>query len=133
MECPGCGASTVAFAVPEAYQSMLPERASGAALCPTCLTLTTIDSAAPPPAEAEFSRILESFPDADAGAAMAIATGLLVESLALNRNEVRELFEAVSDAGHDPWLVVERLAAAGTVQPEADLAKLRQQLEQLWD
>lgn len=133
MECPACGASTVPFAVPEAYQPMLGVSASQATLCPTCLTLTTIDGSAPSPAEAEFSRILESFPEGDAGAAMAIATGLLVESLALNRDEVRELFEAVSDAGHDPWLVVGRLAAAGSVQPDADLGKLRHQLEQLWD
>ncbi|MFB6362192.1 MAG: DUF6276 family protein [Halobacteriales archaeon] len=133
MECPACGASIVPFAVPEAYQPMLPEPASGATLCPTCLMLTPFDAAAPPPGEAEFSRILDSFPEGDAGAAMVIATGLLVESLALNRDEVRELFEAVSDAGHDPWLVVERLAAAGSVQPDADLGKLRHQLEQLWD
>lgn len=133
MECPACGANTVPFAVPPAYQPRVPGGASRAALCPTCLTLTPLETEAPPPTEAEFSRIIESFPEADAGAAMAIATGLLVESLALNRDAVRQLFEAVSDAGHDPWLVVERLAAAGSVQPEADLGKLRHQLEQLWD
>lgn len=131
MDCPACGEPTVVFGVPDNHRPHAPGAA--AALCPDCLTLTAGLSDAPAPAKADFDRVVEGFPEGDTGAAMAIAVGLLVDSLALNRHAVRELFDAVSDAGHDPWLVIERLAAAGTVQPEADLGKLRQQLEQLWD
>lgn len=132
MECPACGADTVPFTVPEAYRAHAPDGAPAAALCPACLTLTSVDGDAPMPAVADFSRVIESFPEGDPGAATALAVGLLVDSLALNRDAVRELFDAVEDAGEDPWLVLERLAVAGTVQPDADLAKLRRQLEQLW-
>ena len=129
MECPACGEAMVAFAVPEAHQEHAPGDA--AALCPTCLTLAAADDG-PAPADADFSEIVESFPEGEAGAAMAVAVGLLVDSLVLNRAAVTDLFEAVADDGGDPWLVLERLAAAGTVQPDADLGKLRRQLDQLW-
>lgn len=132
MDCPACGTSAVAFAVPEDYREAAPEAAVAAALCPKCLTLTAVEGAAPTPDDAEFSRIIDGFPDGDTGAAMALATGLLVDSVALNREAVKPLFDAVSDAGEDPWLVLERLSIAGTVQPDADLDKLRHQLEQLW-
>jgi hypothetical protein len=130
MDCPACDAQTVPFAVPAVLRAHAPDEA--AALCPRCLTLTPSETEVPPAADAEFSRIIESFPTGDAGAAMALGVGLLVDSLALNRDAIKELFDAVSDAGEDPWLVLERLAVAGTVQPDADLSKLRHQLEQLW-
>ena len=130
MDCPACETPMVTFAVPEAHRAHAPDGA--AALCPQCLTLSAAEGDAPPAEEADFDRIVEGFPEGDAGAAMSLAVGLLVDSLALNRDAVRALFDAVSDAGGDPWLVLERLAVAGTVQPEADLSKLRRQLEQLW-
>lgn len=129
MECPACGEAMVAFAVPDAHREHGPGDA--AALCPSCLTLAEAD-AGPAPDEAAFDRVLESFPEGDAGAAMALAVGLLVDSLVLNRDAITALFDAVSDAGGDPWLVLERLQVAGTVQPDADLGKARRQLEQLW-
>ncbi len=132
MVCPTCGTPTVGFAVPERFRDAAPDGAAAAAICPACLTLTAVEGDVPAPETAEFSRILESFPQGEAGAAMALAAGLLADSLALNRDAVKALFDAVSDAGEDPWLVLERLAAAGTVQPDADLGKLRRQLEQLW-
>lgn len=131
MDCPACGTRAVAFAVPAAHRDAAPDGAA-AALCPRCLTLTAMEGPAPPPDEADFSAIIEAFPEGDPGAAMALAVGLLVDSLALNRDVVRALFDAVADAGEDPWLILERLAVAGTVQPDADLGKLRHQLEQLW-
>lgn len=130
MDCPACNAEMVPFAVPERYRAHAPGDA--AALCSSCLTLTPAGSDAPPASDADFDRLLESFPAGDAGAAMALGVGHLVDSLALNRDAVKALFDAVSDAGEDPWLVLERLAVAGTVQPDADLGKLRRQLDQLW-
>lgn len=133
MDCPACGTPTVLFAVPEAFREAAPADTTAAAICPSCLTVTPVDDEtdAPAPEVAEFSRIIDGFPAGDSGAAMALAVGLLVHSLALNRDAIRRLFDAVSDAGHDPWLVLERLAAAGSVQPDADLGRLRRQLEQL--
>lgn len=135
MDCPACGTPAVPFSVPDAHRGASPDGAATAALCPTCLTLTPVEDVSTVPAtdEADFSRVIEGFPGGDAGAAMALAIGLLVDSLALNRDAIMHLFEAVSDAGQDPWLVLERLQAAGTVQPDADLGKARHQLEQLWD
>jgi hypothetical protein len=132
MDCPACGTETIVFDIPQVYSDHVPDGSLPAAICPACLTLTTVETEPPPAADADFSRIIEGFPAGDAGAAMALAVGLLVDSLALNRDGVKALFDAVSDAGEDPWLVLERLAAAGTVQPDADLGKLRHQLEQLW-
>lgn len=134
MDCPDCGTPTVDFAVPDPDREHAPDGAAAVALCPSCLGLTAAEdtSVAPTPDEADFSRIIDSFPDGEAGAAMALAVGLLVDSLTLNRDAIADLFETVADAGDDPWLVLERLHAAGTVQPDADLGKARRQLEQLW-
>ncbi len=132
MDCLVCDAKLVPFAVPDAYRAQAPNGSDAVAICPACLTLTPVETDAPVPEVADFARIIEDFPEGDAGAAMALAVGLLVDSLALNRDAVKGLFDAVSDAGEDPWLVLERLAVAGTVQPDADLGKLRHQLEQLW-
>lgn len=134
MDCPACGTSTVLFAVPEAFREAAPDDTAAAAICPACLTVTPVGDVAdaPAPEAADFSLIIDGFPEGDSGAAMALAVGLLVDSLALNRDAVRRLFDAVSDAGYDPWLVLERLAAAGNIQPDADLRRLRRQLEQLW-
>lgn len=134
MDCPACGTPAVTFAVPEQYREAVPDEAAAAALCPRCLTLTAVDTGERLPSadEADFSTVIQAFPEGEAGVAMALAVGLLVDSLALNRDAVKPLFDAVSDAGEDPWLVLERLAVAGTVQPDADLGKLRHQLEQLW-
>ena len=132
MDCPVCDASTVTFAVPGAYRDHAPDAGDATGLCPSCLTLTPVDVDVPPVDEADFSRIIEAFPEGEAGVAMALAVGLLVDSLVLNRDAIEALFEAVSDAGEDPWLVLERLHVAGSVQPDADLQKARHQLEQLW-
>ena len=134
MDCPACGTPAVTFGVPDRHRDAAPGGAEAAALCPTCLTLAPVDDAGavPDAGAAAFSRVVEGFPDGEPGVAMALAVGLLVDSVALNRQTVRGLFDAAADAGVDPWLVLERLAAAGTVQPDADLGRLRRQLEQLW-
>lgn len=129
MDCPECGTDVVAFAVPPDLEAVAPG-SSSAAICPRCLTLVGADDSQPGP---DFSRIAEAFPDGEAGAVMAIAVGLLVESLALNRQTVAELLERAQDEGVDPWLVLERLDASPTVQSDADLGRARVQLEQLLD
>lgn len=131
MDCTACGTRTVSFAVPPTLRDHAPADRVG--FCPSCLSLTAAaEGDAPSASEADFSRVIEAFPEGEAGAAMALAVGLLVDSLVLNRDAIESLFEAVSDAGEDPWLVLERLHVAGSVQPNADLEKARHQLEQLW-
>ena len=61
---------------------------------------------------------------------MALALGLL-DSLALNRRGIEALLRRVEASGTDPLLVIDRLAAQGTVQAKADLSRRRHQLEQL--
>lgn len=128
MKCPECGTDAVVFTVPESVREFAPEASATAAICPACLALTPADSVDPNP---EFGRILESFPAGDTGATMAIAVGLLVDSLTLNRDAVLSLFERVQADGTDPWLVLERLAVSPTVTPDTELDRLRRQLDQL--
>jgi len=129
MDCPHCDRPTVAFRVPGELREHAPD-GEHAAICPDCLRLDPAAEATPDP---DFARILDSFPEAEAGRAMALGVGLLVGSLALNRDGIAACFACAADRGVDPWLVVERLAAAGSVQPDADLDRARTQLEQLLD
>ena len=134
MDCPDCGAATVAFRAPPELREYVPDDdgpdGEYAAICPDCLRLESTTEA---PSTPDFSAILDSFPDGEAGSATALGVGLLVDSLALNRGAVAACFEYAGDRGVDPWLVLERLAAAGSVQPDADLDRARTQLEQLLD
>lgn len=129
MDCPACGASTVAFAVPPEYREYLPGEEDGAALCPRCLTLQPVaDAPAAPPDLAAISDALPT--DSDAAVPLALLLGLL-ENLALYRSEISELLGEVERAGVDPLLVLDRLAADPDVDAVADLAGRRRQLEQL--
>lgn len=128
MNCPDCGEAMVAFEVPPPAREAAPGDVS--AICPHCLALVEADEADDPP---DFSRIVEAFPDGEAGATMAVAVGLLVESMVLNKETIARLLAAVGDRGADPWLVLERIAASPTVQPDADVGRARRQLEQLLD
>ena len=129
MDCPECGAPTVDFAVPADLREAAPSGSGAAAICTQCLRLFPVEEGSTDP---DFSRIIEAFPDADEGGIpMALAVGLLVESLALNRQSVAALLEQVIDTNVDPWLVLERLAVSPTVQPDADIERASRQLEQL--
>lgn len=129
MDCPECGAPMVDFAVPSGFQEAAPAGSDAAAICTQCLRLFPVEADATDP---DFSRVIDAFPDADEGGIqMALAVGLLVESLALNRETVASLLEQVIDQNADPWLVFERLAISPTVQPDADIERASRQLEQL--
>lgn len=134
MDCPACGAAKLAFRVPPELREYAPDGdepdSESIAICPDCLLL---GSATEAPATNDFSPILDSFPDGEAGSATALGVGLLVDSLALNRDAVAACFKYAGDRGVDPWLVLERLAAAGSVQSDADLDRAQRQLEQLLD
>jgi len=129
MDCPECGAPMVDFAVPPDLREAAPSGSEAAAICTQCLRLFPVEEGSTDP---DFSKIIEAFPDAaEGGLPMALAVGLLVESLALNRQKVASLLERVIDANADPWLVLERLSVSPTVQPDADIERASRQLEQL--
>lgn len=126
MECVACSDPVVAFRVPAALREHAPGET--AAICTRCLALHETEDAHGNP---DFSAIIDGFPEDDTGAAMALCVGLIVDSLALKRAAIGDCMAYVSDRGTDPWLVLERLAASGTIQPEVDLGRARQQLQQL--
>lgn len=128
MECPSCEVETIDFAVPPDLREYAPDSAAQIGICPRCLRMWQIEATEPTP---DFSRVIDDFPTGDAGIAMAIAAGLLVDSVTLNREAILGLFEHVESAGVDPWLTLERLAATPRVEPATEIDRLRQQLDQL--
>lgn len=130
MTCSECGGELVLFAVPEDLREFGPGQVEVAAVCESCLAL---EASGGTPNTPSFESILEGFPSGDGGVAMVLALGLLVESVALNRQAVLRLFDRVVAEGADPWLVLERLAVTPTVDPGIDLLRVKRQLEQLHD
>jgi hypothetical protein len=129
MDCPNCGARPVVFDVPIEYREHVPREASRAALCPECLTLIAAESEAADP-EPRFDRISSAFPGGEAAVPLAIGIGLL-DSIALHRSSLEELFTAAESAGADPLLLLDRLHVQGGVTPEFDIDRRRHQLEQI--
>jgi len=129
MDCPSCGASTVAFTVPAAYRGLLRGDDPGMALCTRCLRLHPVPD--PPDETPDFTDVSDAFPgNADAAIPLALLVGLL-DSLATHRTEITELLEATERAGTDPFLAVDRLADDPGVDAAVDLRRRRHQLEQL--
>ena len=124
MECERCGGPMTRYQVPFDLRSHV--ETDHAATCTRCLAGHPAEAGGEP----DFSTISDEFPDGTAGTAMALALGKL-DSLALNRDAIGDCIAFVSDRGADPWLVLERLTAAGSVQPDADLERARRQLQQL--
>ncbi len=81
--------------------------------------------------DGDFEQLGEEFPqDPDVAVPMAIAIGLL-DSLALNRQNIEELLDVVIEAGVDPILTVDRLQTQGSTDPAVDLNRRMEQLQQL--
>lgn len=128
MDCPDCGAQTVAFAVPEDLQEYAPGPA--AALCTRCLRTHAADAADVPDGDPEFSAVADAFPSGRGGVALALALGKL-GSLALERPAIVALCEDAERAGADPALTLVRLESAPGVDPHFDLPRRREQLESM--
>ncbi|HET7324033.1 MAG TPA: DUF6276 family protein [Halococcus sp.] len=125
MNCPDCGAETVAFTVPAEYREYT-ETESTAALCTHCLSLNPAPESDPNP---DFAAVSDAFPTCEAAIPMALVVGLL-DSLALHRAAVEKLLARVEQAGTDPLLVLDRLAADPELAPKTNLATRRRQVEQ---
>lgn len=116
------------FPVPSDLHEMTPDGAAQVSICKECFELVGNNEDSEEP---DFKRLHESFPTGETGAAMALAIGLIVDSLALHREEITALFDYVSDRGADPWLVLERLASDPDVGPRDTIDRSSRQLEQL--
>jgi hypothetical protein len=125
VSCPTCDAPTVAFRVPDALAEHAPD-GRAAAICTDCLRLAPADPDDADP-ESTFDRLLADFPAGEGGAALALAVGLL-DALALNRAAVVDCCEYAEAAGVDVLLTLDRLDAAGRVEPHYDLSRRRSQL-----
>jgi hypothetical protein len=121
---PDCPGRLVGFPVPPDLREYAPAGAARAALCARCLRTFPAGDADPGPS---FDAVLDSFPDGEAGAALALALGHL-DSLALDREAVVACCEHAERAGADVYLTLDRLAAAGSVDPHFDVDRRKQQL-----
>lgn len=124
MDCPDCDSPTVQFRVPSDLTAHAPEDGDAAAVCSACLRVHPAGDA---PTGASFDALLSQFPGGEGGAALALALGLL-DSLALNRAAVVECCEHAERSGVDLYLVLDRLANAGSVDPHYDASRRHAQI-----
>lgn len=130
MDCPNCGAELYSFSVPEDLRELLHEGSAYAGVCPNCLHLAPTDGGTDDP---DFSTVSDALPERrEPATAVVLGVGLL-SSLALNRDRILALFERAERAGVDPLLVLDRLAADPSLDPEVDIERRRTQLLQLMD
>jgi hypothetical protein len=127
MPCPACGGDAVAFAVPADLRAYAPGSGAYAALCATCLRTRAADDA---PSDPTFAAVHDSFPSGEAGAALALALGLL-DSLALRRDAIDDCCSYAERAGADVLLTLDRLATADELDPHVDVERRRHQLAEL--
>jgi hypothetical protein len=127
MDCPECEEPCVEFAVPADLREYAPEGASAAAICPVCLRTFAVEAGEETP---DFAPLAEFFPADGAGVPLALALGNL-GSLALNRTAIETLLARAEAEGADVLLALDRLAAAGSVQPHFDIDRRRVQVAQV--
>ncbi|RQG91035.1 DUF6276 family protein [Natrarchaeobius chitinivorans] len=144
MVCSTCDTPVISFSVPGEYREYVSdsvatttaESGAFAAFCPRCLTLESAEghsdvADSPPDEKPDFSRVSDAFPtNPDRAIPLAIALDLC-SSLATNRSAIESLLGAVERAGTDPLLVIDRLEADPSVDPQIDLERRSHQLEQL--
>lgn len=128
MDCPSCGAGMASFPVHRDARHHAPDGADAVAVCPTCLTVTSAEA---PGTRTESGVLEDALPDGESAGTMAVAIGLLADSVALNGDAILALFGIVADTGVDPWLVLERLDGDPDIAPELDIDRAYRQLQQL--
>ncbi|WP_205743018.1 DUF6276 family protein [Halalkalirubrum salinum] len=126
MACPNCGADQILFVIPADLRSIADSDA--AAICPHCLAVDPLEDSAEIGADADFSAIEASFPDGEPGVAIALIL-VRLDSLALHRQSVVELFDYAEANGADVFLTLDRLIESDSVEPWFDLARRRSQLD----
>lgn len=130
MTCSECGSEQLEFTVPEELREYLRGDSAHVALCTRCLTLDPVEDA--PEELPDFTEISDAFPNKpETAAALALAVGLLADSLTLHRAEIEALLERVEHAGTDPLLALDYLATDPDIEPAFDWERRQVQLEQL--
>lgn len=129
-DCPTCSTGVVAVAVTPDLREYAPDGAAAVGLCPRCLGVDPVDSDAVGDDQPAFDRVTPSFPDGEAGVALALLIGKL-PSLAVEKPAVRALRERAEAAGGDVVLTLDRLVAASDVEPHFALERKVVQMEQL--
>jgi hypothetical protein len=123
---PTCGGRTVAFDIPTALSDHAPGGGARAAVCAVCLRTHPDGDAG----DADLSALHPAFPTGEAGAALALALGLL-DSLALRRDAIDDCCSHAERAGADVLLTLDRLADAAGVDPHFDVERRRHQLVEM--
>jgi len=127
MTCPACGGDLIAFAVPADLRDHAPDGRAHATLCSHCLRTQPADEG---PTNPTFEAVNESFPSGEAGAALALALGLL-DSLALRRDAIDDCCVYAERAGADVLLTLDRLAGTEGIDPHVDIGRRRHQLAEM--
>ncbi|WP_338740947.1 DUF6276 family protein [Haloplanus salilacus] len=131
MSCPACGGDAdVVFTVPSALRSHAPGSGETAAICSSCLRTHAPTTERSVSAEPPFASIHPAFPTGEAGAALALALGLL-DSLALRRADIDDCCSHAERAGADVLLTLDRLATAEGVDPHFDADRRRVQVAEM--
>ncbi|MFB6107976.1 MAG: DUF6276 family protein [Haloplanus sp.] len=130
MSCSACDGRTVPFDVPQALREYAPEGGARATLCTTCLRTAPSDCDDDAVDLEGLRAVVPEFPTGEAGAALALALGML-DSLALRRETIDDCCAYAERAGADVLLTLDRLADAETVDPHFDIDRRRPQLAQL--
>jgi hypothetical protein len=147
-DCPACDTQLVTVAVPEDLREFAPDSTATAGICPECLTVTATDSDSTAASDSaaggdstaasdgtadsdpDFGRIVDTFPDGEAGVALALLIGKL-PSLAVEKDAVSALRDRAEAAGADVVLTLDRLVGATKVDPHFSLERKVVQMEQL--
>lgn len=129
-ECPVCNTETIITSLPEPCRSAVKPPSPIVQLCPACLHVspapgTPLDRGWDP------TDISSALPNEQTEAVAVSLLVSLLESIALNRDEIFTVVTYLEGRGVDPLTAIDRVAGDETITPVADLDSRREQLAQL--
>lgn len=130
MPCPECDGERRRLAVPEALQAHAPGDTDAVVACTTCLRSWPA-AEAPDAPTGDAAAISDVMPDDETAALAIVLTVELLTSVARNEATIAALFEAVTEAGADPRLTLERVAGDPALEPTVDVERRLHQFEGL--
>lgn len=129
-QCPECGGSVTIRSIPAGCRGILGDDPATAAVCKTCLTVTPSPGV---PVELGWDPgdVSDALPsNADAFVAVALLVNLL-ESIALNREDILTVVDYLETHGVDALLAIDRLSIDSSLSPQVDLDRRYHQLAQI--